>query len=147
MLWKLVRWSSLKDRLQTSKYCYYCLNGEPLRHNSSFLLFLCCCSLRQSITVVGLLNETDKFFDMITARVGYVNTTLNAHVEGSKHSLKSNKESNRCKAIFQEPSFQAKLRERSPALAALDRLYHLAVQVNRHQLNELRQCADPSLKL
>jgi hypothetical protein len=25
------------------KYCYYCLNGEPPRHNSSFLLFLCCC--------------------------------------------------------------------------------------------------------
>jgi hypothetical protein len=104
-------------------------------------------NLRQSITVVGLLNETDKFFDMITARVGYVNMTLNPHVEGSKHATRINAESNRCKAIFQEPSFQAKLRERSPALAALDRLYHQAVQVNRHQLNELRQCADPSLKL
>jgi hypothetical protein len=104
-------------------------------------------NLRQSITVVGLLNETDTFFDMITARVAYINTTLNAHVKGSKHSSGSSAESKRCKAIFQEPSFQARLRELSPALAALDRLYHVAIEVNRHQLNELRQCADPSIKL
>jgi hypothetical protein len=104
-------------------------------------------NLRQSITVVGLLNETETFFDMITARVAYVNTSLNAHVKGSKHSSGSSAESKRCKAIFQDPSFQAQLREHSPALAALDRLYHVAVEVNRHQLNELRQCADPSIML
>jgi Helicase associated domain len=32
-----------KDAYHLGKYYYHCLNGERLRHNSFFLLFLCCC--------------------------------------------------------------------------------------------------------
>ena len=98
-------------------------------------------NLRRSFAVVGLLNETTTFYNMIDARINYVNMSLNPKIKGNRHSSKGGDDAERCRSLYQDPSFQQKLRSKSPAVAALDRLYHLAVQVNRHQLRELEQCA------
>ena len=97
-------------------------------------------NLRNSFAVVGLLNETENFFDMVTARVSYMNMSLNSHIKGPRHSSGNSNETQRCKDTFQNPDFQAKMREASPAIAALCRLYLVAVEVNRFQLKELSTC-------
>jgi hypothetical protein len=97
-------------------------------------------NLRQSFSVVGLLNETDTFYDMLNARVQYVNMSLNPHVEGSRHPSSKSKEHRRCAALFQNTTFQERFKEKLPVLAVLDRLFHVGVEVNRFQREELRQC-------
>jgi hypothetical protein len=97
-------------------------------------------NLRQAFAVVGILEQVDTFYEMITARVQYMNTSLNANVRGARHSTQ-NKESNQCKARFEDPDFQAKLLELSPELRALNRLYGVAKEVNHFQLQELRECS------
>jgi hypothetical protein len=47
----------------------------------------------------------------------------------------------RCKALYQEPDFQAKILNQAPAIAALHRLYQIGVEVNAFQKKELQQCA------
>ena len=97
-------------------------------------------NLRNSFAVVGLLNETENFFDMVTARVSYMNMSLNSHIKGPRHSSGNSNETQRCKDTFQNPDFQAMMREASPAIAALCRLYLVAGEVNRFQLKELSTC-------
>jgi hypothetical protein len=97
-------------------------------------------NLRHSFAVVGLLQETDTFYDMVTKRVQYVNMSLNPNVQGAFHSTGKGPEQLRCKDKFANASFQALLKERSPIIAAIDRLYHVGVQVNRFQLEELQMC-------
>ena len=83
----------------------------------------------------------DTFYEMITARVQYLDTSLNTNVKGNKHSTGSSEETERCRVRFQEPEFQATLLERSPELRALNRLYQVGKEVNRFQLEELRECS------
>ena len=97
-------------------------------------------NLRQSFAVVGLLHETNTFYDMITARVSYMNMSLNPHVQGEAHSTGNTAEIRRCKKVYQDPDFQEELFKRSPALAALQRVYNVGVEVNQAQKNELQQC-------
>lgn len=97
-------------------------------------------NLQHSFAVVGLLNETDTFFDMITARVGYMNTSLNQDVKGGKHSTSKLEEYKRCSEVYKQPNFQAKLLEAIPELAALLRLYQVGLLVNRHQIQEMQTC-------
>ena len=99
-------------------------------------------NLRYSFAVVGLMNETDTFFDMVSARVDYMNTSLNMHVKTSRHGTGKSKETSRCKARFGDPAFQQELMTVSPEIAALNRLYNVAVEVNRFQLRELQDCSD-----
>jgi len=99
-------------------------------------------NLRQSFAVVGLFNESDIFYDMLSARVDYLDTSLNAHVNNSKHETSTEEEAQRCKHHFQDPSFQEELLEASPEIAALNRLYHVAIKVNRFQLHELQEYSD-----
>jgi hypothetical protein len=98
-------------------------------------------NLRQAFAVVGILEEVDTFYEMLTARVQYMNTSLNTNVQGAKHSTGSSDETQQCRVRFQEPDFQAKLLERSPELRALNRLYQVGKEVNQFQLQELRQCS------
>ena len=98
-------------------------------------------NLRQAFAVVGILEELDTFYEMLTARVQYIDTTLNSNVTGSKHSTGQSKENEYCRTRFREPDFQAKLLELSPELRALHRLYQVAKEVNRFQLAELRECS------
>jgi hypothetical protein len=98
-------------------------------------------NLRHGFAVVGLLEETDIFYEMISARIGYIDTSLNLHVGGSKHQSLTNEAIDECKAKFSNSSVQETLLQMSPELAALHRLYEVAVEVNRFQLEELRTCS------
>ena len=97
-------------------------------------------NLRKSFAVVGILEDTDKFYDMVSKRVAYVNMSLNLDVHGQEHSSGKGPEQLRCKAKFAERDFQEKLKKASPELAAIDRLYRIGVQVNRFQMEELKRC-------
>jgi len=96
-------------------------------------------NLRHSITVVGLLNETELFYDMVTTRVGYIDLSLNRDVVGKRHA--TNKETTKeCKDLYRNNTFQVKIMEASPALKALVEVYNVGVEVNRFQMKELSQC-------
>jgi hypothetical protein len=90
--------------------------------------------------VVGLLNETDTFYDMVTTRIAYVNVSLNPQVKGSRHPSLKTRKSMRCSRVFQNEKFQQQFKEKLPMLASLERLYQVGVEMNRFQQEELRQC-------
>jgi hypothetical protein len=98
-------------------------------------------NLRNSFAVVGLLEETSLFFEMITARVAYLDTSLNAEVEGKSHPSPKGIRYQRCQDLYSNPSFQLELLKASPELAALLRVYQVGKEVNRQQLEELRSCS------
>jgi len=100
-------------------------------------------NLRRSFAVVGLLQETDTFFDMVTARVQYIDMSIHSDMEGELHDTGTNGYIAQCKETFKDPDFRRKLREACPAMAALERLYDVAVEVNRFQVREL--AASPSV--
>eukprot|EP00547_Thalassionema_nitzschioides_P012763 CAMPEP_0194264032 /NCGR_PEP_ID=MMETSP0158-20130606/47377_1 /TAXON_ID=33649 /ORGANISM="Thalassionema nitzschioides, Strain L26-B" /LENGTH=177 /DNA_ID=CAMNT_0039004259 /DNA_START=970 /DNA_END=1500 /DNA_ORIENTATION=- len=98
-------------------------------------------NLRQSFTVVGLSNETEQFYDMLDDRFGYFNSKLNPHFEGNTHSSRiedNAEEYDRCKKIyFSNETFRVSLKQQSPVLAVLERLFQVAVEVNKFQQHEL----------
>ena len=98
-------------------------------------------NLRRGFAVVGLMEEVDLFYEMLTARIGYLNTSLNPNVKGSKHESRRDPQISRCRKLFATESFRKTLLDASPELAALVRLYHVAREVNRVQLEELRSCS------
>lgn len=97
-------------------------------------------NLRNAFSVVGLLNETNQFYDMVTKRIAYVDMALHPHVQGKKHTSMELRMAQKCKGIFANESFQEQFKAQLPVLAVLDRLYKVGVEVNRFQLEELRQC-------
>ncbi len=97
-------------------------------------------NLRSSFSVVGILEDTKTFLAMVSARIAYVNMSLNPDIEGSRHGSKRVQESIGCNKIFKEPSFQTKFRKAVPLVTTLERLYHLAMLVNRVQQEELKEC-------
>jgi hypothetical protein len=101
-------------------------------------------NLRQAFSVVGLLNETQDFYDMISARIRYIDMSLNPHVVGETHLSAgpdhTTVEPSRCKAIFEKADFQEEVRQYFPAMKILERVYNVAVEVNRFQREELNQC-------
>jgi hypothetical protein len=97
-------------------------------------------NLRNSFSVVGLLHETDIFFDMVSARIAYVNMSLqSSDQEEQKHSSVS-EDSLLCSHIYKTPQFRDRFREVVPLIRTLERLYQLAVHVNREQQKELQEC-------
>jgi hypothetical protein len=141
--WKnLAGWASRLGR----SYLYVLCGEDCLVRNSKGHLTLselerqAANNLRQSFAVVGLLHETNTFYDMITARVSYMNMSLNPHVQGDTHSTGNTAEIRRCKKVYQNSVFQEELLKRSPELAALQRVYNVGVEVNQAQKNELQQC-------
>lgn len=97
-------------------------------------------NLRNSFSVVGLLQDQQTFFDMITARVDYMDMDLNPHVTGDSHS--TGRLGEECKEIYKNETFRELFMASCPALAALERLYQVALEVNAFQQNELRQCSE-----
>jgi hypothetical protein len=97
-------------------------------------------NLLQSFAVVGLLEETPLFYDMITTRVAYMNTSLHPHVTGEKHSTKAHVEYQRCHQVYQTPEFQHALLAACPELQILLRLYHVGAMVNQRQRQEMETC-------
>lgn len=100
-------------------------------------------NLRHAFSVVGLMNETLTFFEMLTTRVAYLDMSLNPNIKGERHRSGRTRETVRCHRVFQDPSFQQELRTRVPMVQLLEHLYHVAVEVNRNQLQELRECQGP----
>ena len=98
-------------------------------------------NLRHGFAVVGLLDNVDTFYEMVSARVGYIDTSRNPEVTGHKHNSMDNREIRKCKNLFLNARVQERLLRESPELAALHRLYKVAVEVNRFQLDELRTCS------
>jgi hypothetical protein len=97
--------------------------------------------LLQAFVVVGLLQETDSFYTMISQRLAYINTSRNMHFSGADHSSGHASENMRCKGRFAEREFQLELMERLPEIAVMERLYQVAVEVNRFQRQELEECS------
>eukprot|EP00536_Pseudo-nitzschia_multiseries_P015709 jgi/Psemu1/43525/gm1.43525_g len=98
-------------------------------------------NLRNAFSVVGLLNETESFYDMITDRIDYVNLTYNPEFVGSDHATIKTTENIACKELFgKDENFRESVRQRVPEFAALERIYHVGVEVNRFQQRELQQC-------
>jgi hypothetical protein len=99
-------------------------------------------NLKQSFAVVGLLNETNSFYDMVTTRIVYVDMKLNTQVMGGGHQSvgKNQDEADRCKALFVTTKFQEDTIRRHPELKLIERIYQVAVEVNRFQKLELSQC-------
>ena len=98
-------------------------------------------NLRHAFSVVGLLNETESFYDMITDRIDYVNMTYNPHIQGRDHATLPSEENKACKKLFgTDEEFRESVRQKVPAFAALERIYHVAIEVNRFQKEELQQC-------
>lgn len=97
-------------------------------------------NLKQSFSVVGLLNETKLFYDMVSARIAYVDMTLHPHVQGQTHTSGKSKENRRCKELFSQESFQTELKAQFPLMSVLEEVYNVAVEVNRAQLAELQEC-------
>jgi hypothetical protein len=98
-------------------------------------------NLRQGFAVVGLLNETDRFYMMLNRRIDYLNTSLNMNVRHRKHTSVL-RDAKRCRKRFSDPEFQTNLIAASPEVAALHHLFGVAVEVNRFQLSELQKCTD-----
>jgi len=96
-------------------------------------------NLRHSFAVVGLLNETDTFVDMIRQRVAYMgNLTTNADVV---HMGRRYPEYDHCHEVYhQRPRFRQRLLK-TPEIAAMMRLWKVAIEVNAFQQEELTKCA------
>lgn len=94
-------------------------------------------NLRHSMTVVGLNGDMQGFYDMVTARISYVDMKRNPHITGSSHRSSATKI---CKKRYQSPSFQRQLVEGSYAIRALVGLYNTAQRVNAFQFEELQSC-------
>ena len=94
-------------------------------------------NLRHSFAVVGLLNETESFYEMVDRRMQYIQPMQHSQINGARHGSKTTDD---CKQQFQNQSFQQKMIEKSPEIAVLNRLYNVAVEVNRFQKEELRKC-------
>mmetsp|Transcript_9613 Transcript_9613/g.19552 ORF Transcript_9613/g.19552 Transcript_9613/m.19552 type:complete len:84 (+) Transcript_9613:275-526(+) len=80
---------------------------------------------------------------MVSKRISYVDMALNPHVTGQKHSsFKKDKkaEIKRCSKIFGNKDFQERFKKELPVLATIERLYNVAVEVNRFQQKELQKC-------
>ena len=94
-------------------------------------------NIRHSIAVVGLSEDLDGYYDMVTRRVQYLNMSLNLHVTGPRHPSGASEE---CIRLFADPSFRQALINASPAIAAAVQLYNTAAQVNAFHKAELEVC-------
>ena len=78
---------------------------------------------------------------MIDKRIDYVNMINNSMIKGGKHSSSTGEEKNRCTELFlNNEDFRERVRTTIPAVVSLERLYHVGVEVNRFQQEELNQC-------
>lgn len=99
-------------------------------------------NLKRSFAVVGLLNETESFYEMVTARIGYLDMKNNKHVVGGEHqSVGLNEEEmKRCKALYLTTKFQEEAKQKHPELQLVERIFQVAMEVNQFQQQELNQC-------
>jgi hypothetical protein len=63
-------------------------------------------NLRQSFSVVGLLKETDSFYERVIAQIHCVDMSLNPNVTGAKLESRKDPEMYRCFGVYSGASFQ-----------------------------------------
>mmetsp|Transcript_7921 Transcript_7921/g.9917 ORF Transcript_7921/g.9917 Transcript_7921/m.9917 type:complete len:337 (-) Transcript_7921:105-1115(-) len=98
-------------------------------------------NLRQSFAVIGLLNETENFYKMVSRRVHYMDTSRNMpQFRMKRHKSIRSPDFMFCKDLYQSSSFQRDVSLASPEVRAMIHLYDVAVQVNRFQADELEKC-------
>jgi len=122
--------------------CYTRL--EVMEEDIESLAFQAEGNLRYSFAVVGLVNETDTFYDMTSARVSYVNMSRNLDVSGQMHSTSKKGDYDMCQDLFASEEFQKQVMTKHRAVALLVRLFRVAEEVNRFQIQELRECSSGS---
>lgn len=94
-------------------------------------------NVRHGFAVVGLLNDTDGFYDMLERRFGYFDIRNSSIANDARHRSGS---SNECKAKFLNETFREALRTRIPIVKKMEHLYNIAVEVNQFQRIELDTC-------
>lgn len=102
-------------------------------------------NLRYSFAVVGLSSAPEVFYKMIATRVQYMGhlplSANRAKLKNSRHpGCTPGAQCWSCKHLYNDSAVQRQFIEASPAIAALDRLFHVGVQVNEFQLRELQTC-------
>ena len=97
-------------------------------------------NLRQSFSVVGLLEDLDSFYSMVSRRLSYIDMSLNPHVQGVSHPSRKTQHQHWCKKKFHDPLFRDYLREKVPIMRRLERIYAVGLEVNRFQKEELESC-------
>jgi len=117
-------------------YARHALRGESL----DSLAFQAEGNLRHGFAVVGLVNETDTFYDMVTRRVGYLNMSLNPSVTGSIHSTSNKEDYAACQELYATAEFQKKIMAKHRPVELLKHLFSVAEEVNRFQIRELSRC-------
>ena len=139
----VVGWASIRALLYIFYLCgEHCIGGwadgsmtlADLEQQGTY-------NLRNSFAVVGILENTTEFYEMVSERVFYMNTALNPEVDGKKHTVPRTPEVRRCRQKFKMKDFQDALLERSPPIAALFRLYKIAIEVKEFQAKELAECS------
>ena len=97
---------------------------------------------------MGVLNETEQFYEMLDSRFGFLNNITGANIDsiGGRHSStnigKGQHEKTRCAGKFSSnETFQHEFRRLMPALSVLERLFEVGVEVSRFQQEEVRQCS------
>ena len=105
-------------------------------------------NLRHSFAVVGVLERTDRFYEMVRGRVAYldkfaldVDTT-----SGGRHGSGGKQAKQQCKDAFADPLRRKQLVRENPVLGVIVRLYQVALQVESHQYNELSKCVGKKRK-
>jgi len=99
-------------------------------------------NLRNGFAVVGLLEDSDAFFDMVHARVEYMDLKANAQLfVKATHKSRITKDRELCVEQYNGTEFQARMLEASPEIAALVRLYKVGVEVNKHHMEEIQRCS------
>ena len=100
-------------------------------------------NLRNSFSVVGLLNESDSFYEMIHKRIDYIDMNKQIDVGKRDHKSHPSRQKPNCKQLYlHNETFRDYVRSNTPAFRALERIYNVGVEVNRFQQEELAQCGD-----
>ena len=98
-------------------------------------------NLRNAFSVVGLLHESDSFYEMIHKRIDYLDMNRSYPIELKSHQSAKTKQKPLCLEQFlKNETFREYVRSNTPAFAALERVYQVGVEVNRFQKEELSQC-------
>ena len=80
-------------------------------------------------------------FHLLLFLQGYMNMTRNPHVRGELHATGDSDEKKRCTQLYlNNVTFQEEVMRRAPLVRVMQRLYNVGVEVNRHQLRDLRSC-------
>lgn len=97
-------------------------------------------NLRHAFGVVGLQDDIDGFYDMLTARVRYLNMSSSSStnvVEGPRHTSHPTET---CRNVYGDEAFRQSMMEASPAIAAIVRLHQTARRVHAFQKKEMEMC-------